>query len=190
MAKKTRKKQERPITPGDKVKFDSKKGVITGVVTNIRLKKSRKARKLLRGMNLPEEQFKDMTEKWVAEIAPDDGGGYWTVSVDCLTIVKRAAAKSIKKAHEHVQGIKNQRREVKAKKRSRNVGKVRERGLEDLKPGDSIEVNFKNKGWTARVFAKFSKGGRVGYYSIWNDNKIRYCYPDCVRIPEEEMVDA
>ena len=127
---------------------------MTGVVTNI--KRRERGRKFA-AYGLPSIQ------SLVAEVAPDSGGGVWTVPVEMLKIIGKADLKKALAARTTVADVKAARAGFDAERKHTRWAAADAAGLESLKPGDPVEIQFRDIGWSPRVFVKMSSSGQVGF---------------------------
>jgi len=164
---------------GDKVMFKSSRGkTIQGLIARFTTKTSRKRQRLARQLGINDSGTTEM-----AEIAMEDEVGYWKVPLHMLTLVKKASKKDVNKAIEKISDAKHKIAESKHKRALQNQEKIENRGLEDLKPGDEIEVKFKGGYWLKRKFRKISASGKIGFVGQYGKN--RWAHPETVRIPEK-----
>ncbi len=160
------------FTIGDKVEFTTKGRKYTGTIAKLRTRK-RKTGKKFRALGIAPE----LTE--VAEVSPEDGQSIWTVPVSMLTIVGTGNAW---RAIEAVADVKRHLNDRKNERRDRNMRTIRIRGLDLLKEGERIIVDFR-QGPLFQTYQGITSTGRIRF-STDGSSKVRFTYPNFVTKPE------
>ncbi|MHA2220034.1 MAG: hypothetical protein ACXACY_29435 [Candidatus Hodarchaeales archaeon] len=166
------------IEIGSKVEFTSRRNrLVEGVVIRNRLKKSRATKKFNEHFGL------DLRESHpVVEVVDLKSRTVWTVDRDIVKFIGRVNKKTLQKAIDLKGSIKAGNRAIKAKQRSRNVEKLGERNLMNLRFGDTFQVKYRNIGWKDEVFSHYTKSGKIAFKSRSTKSGVRYCWPSGARI--------
>lgn len=161
--------------PGDRVSFRGKRGkTVTGTINRVRTRERRGRAKALALAVTGDAHSLDTT---VAEIAPDGGGGVWTVGLGNLTYLGEGDRNAAAAA---VNTVKAKRRNNLEKRATARYEEADEAGLYALKIGDPIEVKYTDIGWTSATFRGWVGSGNVRYERY---GRIRTAAPKFVRIP-------
>ena len=147
---------------GSVVSFAGRRGQrVTGTIVRFREKTVRRNGRngqLLRSLGVSSHAL----DRTVAEITPDDGRGIWTVGLTSLTSIGRASKKKVAAAVQTRNEVKRKVANRRHERRGDNYEAARDNGLYDLKPGDSIFVEFR-EGKFERKFVGFTTTGTVRY---------------------------
>jgi len=124
------------LSIGDRVKFQARGKVITGTITDFKIKTRKKAQRLFAHLD-PYMNFSTR----MAVIAPDEGSGYWSVPVsDVLKIGKG----DLRKASEQINKIKSMVYQRQSERRNKHWDQARESGVASLRIGDPVYIKFKD----------------------------------------------
>lgn len=183
-----KKKEQEAIYVGDKVRFNSKRGVVEGTVTEVKYRRPGSRSKFAKLYNLPTPTVQVFT------VAPSSGKGAWTVNASLCTRVGKGDLGS---ASAQVSALRSQIFQAEDKRRSENLDTANNRGLLDLKRGDDIEVQFRGAHWVRCKFMKLSGANMVGYYrdgdfkfdalGFTKEPRVRFCAPEYVRPLKKEI---
>lgn len=145
--------------PGDKVNFNGRRGLVTGTVANIRVKKSHKAVRTLQQFGIPDVGGFH-TQSMVAEITPDDGRGVWTVPLFSLKMVKPGGGNALQ-ARQVMQSVKQDYQSHIRQRTASRFDAVHQGGLSDLNPGDKVKCQFRGGDWRERKFRRVTPSGKI-----------------------------
>jgi hypothetical protein len=165
------------VKQGDKVEFTGRRGLVQGIVILTRAKTSRKIKKLNR-------QFPNLSlnpELTIAEVADLKNKIIYTVDVYSLKPIGKATRKTLDKARDLKFNIVDGNEAIKEKRRQRNLNWQEEKGIENLLPGDKIEVKYKGYGWIEEEFSHYTSSGKIAFKSRNVKSGIRYAWPEFVR---------
>jgi len=168
------------IDIGDRIEFNARGRTIQGTVTDVTFTKRGSRNALVRAYNL------HVPSTRVLVVLPDDGGGVWKISEQSAKVIGKAKDPRVaqSKAGEIINQIHSQRYQ----RASQGREAAANAGFYDLKPGDAIEVKFRDRGWQPAFFAKLTHNGRVGFTlgkpgergELWTE-EVRFSHPQFVR---------
>ena len=167
------------IKVGDKVQFVSKGTTYTGVVVKVRISTARgRRRKLL-------ERVGEPIDTTVAEVSAKYRGkdAVFTCPVTRLAKVGSAGQKEREAARGVREEIKRSHRNVRDRRNEHRTNVSLERGLYDLKPGDTIQIEFCGYGRVKCEFLGITSANRVRFRDPFSD-RVRSAAPAAVYVPE------
>lgn len=173
------------IKTGDKIKFRDRKGnVIVGRVSRIREKKYRGKRRELA------MRFGGTLGHMVAEVAPENFNGYYTVPLTMCEVVEDGDREDAMIAREKVGEVKAARKSQQRERTTRKVTEAISRDITRLRVGDKIEVKFRDSSWWPAIYEGMTRSGNVRFrqaiYSTMPEKgyhpKTRTTSPQYVRV--------
>lgn len=171
------------VKVGDRVRFRINgkrlKGTQVGTVTRIRASYSRKRKKLAASIGIYDDGYKGE----LAEVDVDGFSGYASVPVRDLEVIGEAS--DTFKAMSRVAEAKVKRRNQQARKANANCERATAAGLDGLRAGDIVEVQYVGGYWLKRTFLGFTASNRVRFEET--SGRTRYASPGNVRIPKVEQ---
>lgn len=150
------------VTVGCRVTFIGRRRQVTGIVTGLRIKTIRRGGKkaqLLAALGASG----DALDRWVAQVASDNGEGVWTVGLSGLTVVDGPDAGGLVQAAKAVMETKARRQQQLAARRERRVEAARDNGLGNVRHGDPIRVEYRGGVSYTRTFLGYTASGNVRY---------------------------
>jgi hypothetical protein len=168
------------INIGDTVTFEARGKINEGVVTRVRVKRSRKLARF--GVAI-ERSF---AHRMVAEITIDKF--LWTVPCDHCKVKGKALPGEVVEARQRAQAVKSSISNRIAERKNRNYEAARTANMLYIESGTPIEVCYKDVGWTKVTFLRHNSSGGVVFRDRWGrERKVGATYARNLPTPTVEV---